>query len=327
MTRTAAADDSWSYALDARCAHVKSFVAVLSAVKLSKRQRAHVRADERGVTFTAHDASKTCVASANFRADVFGSYACDERALGVGSTSRVCAFDVNLTALIDVLGAFAAKDGDADVRVRWPNREGSLSLELLSVKPGIERELRQCIYSEITPEAAIEGEERGEEPTFRDEANAFMLPTATLKEIVDDLEWPASDVQIDVNAGALRFSARGPEIGDLKIDVDTDGERLTEFTCREASSSRYKYRFLKSATAVGGSFLSSGGANGADENATMTRVAISNSGFLKIVHLLHLSRSVSFGTGGLNAFMVPVTFILCPAEEDDDHDGVMDDDE
>ena len=225
-----------------------------------------------------------------------------------------------LGALIDVLGAFASRDGEAEVRMRWPNREGLLTLELESSRAGVDRDLRQCVYAAISPEAVPEGEERSDESSFRGETNAFMLPTSTLKEIVDDLEWPCADVVIDVEADALRFSASGPEIGDLTVDVDTSEGKLTEFTCREPAAFAYKYRFLKSATAVGGNFLGGGGGGGGggDEAVTMTRVAVSDTGFLKIVHLLHLSKSqVAFGSGGLNAFMVPVTFIVNPVEAEE----------
>ena len=44
---------------------------------------------------------------------------------------------------------------------------------------------------------------------FRGERNAFMLPTSTLKEIVDDLEWPAAPMAISMrsNPDELSFSA------------------------------------------------------------------------------------------------------------------------
>ncbi len=45
---------------------------------------------------------------------------------------------------------------------------------------------------------------------------------------------------------------------------------------------------------------------------------------MKIVHLLHLSRNdVSFAASELNAFMVPVTFVVHPEDDlddDDEHD-------
>lgn len=183
------------------------------------------------------------------------------------------------------------------------------------------------MYAEIAPEMTPEADARGEELSFRDEANAFMLPTATLKEIVDDLEWPSGDVEIEIDHGLLRFSASGAEIGDLTVDVDTSEGRLTEFTCREPSAWRYKYRFLKSAMAVGANFLggaSSGAAaaGGGEDTVTMTRVSVSNTGFLKIVHLLHLNRNrISFNGGGLNESLVPVTFIISPIEDVEDDDA------
>jgi cell cycle checkpoint protein len=114
------------------------------------------------------------------------------------------------------------------------------------------------------------------------------------------------------------------------VDVDATEGRLTEFTCREPTTSTYKYRFLKAATAVAGNFLGGGGgsggggANAGDDGVTMTRASISARGFLKIVHLLHLSRNdVSFAASELNAFMVPVTFVVHPEDDlddDDEHD-------
>ena len=248
------ARDSWTYALDASCAHVKTLTAVLSTLRLARRQRARVRADARGLTFSTRDASTSCAASANFRADVFTSYAFDETAALMHARSRrsrgVVAFDVDLGALIDVLGAFASatRDGDADARLRWPNRDGALALELDGGRGG-----GACVYAEITPETTPEeeAEEDGEPTTsFRDENRAFMMPTATLKEIVDDLEWPCGDVAIEMDREMLRFSARGAEIGALVVDVDAREGRLTEFTCRAPTTSTYKYRFLKAATAV-----------------------------------------------------------------------------
>ena len=323
--------DSWSYALDATCAHVRALTATLACLRLGRKQRARVRADARGVTVSARDDSKTCACSANLRAEVFQAYACDETAARIASTGAVsgsgCAFDVDLCAVIDALGAFQGRDGEADVRARWPNRSGALTLELESARTGGGREFRQCVYAEIAPEMMPEGEGRGEEMSFRDEANAFMLPPATLKEIVDDLEWPSGDVEIEIDHGVLRFSASGAEIGELTVDVDTSEGRLTEFTCREPSAWRYKYRFLKSATAVGANFLagsSSGGAGGGggEEAVTMTRVSVSNTGFLKIVHLLHLNRNrIAFNGGGLNESMVPVTFIISPVEDVEEDDA------
>lgn len=68
--------------------------------------------------------------------------------------------------------------------------------------------------------------------SFRDEANAFMLSTATFKEIVDDLEWLNGDVLLECDVDMLKFSVYGVEIGDLVVDVDVGViGRLIEFSC------------------------------------------------------------------------------------------------
>ena len=115
------------------------------------------------------------------------------------------------------------------------------------------------MYAEISPETMEEEEEEEEGESFRDETRAFMMPTATLKEIVDDLEWPCGNVRVEMDREKLRFIASGAEVGTLTVDVDATEGRLTEFTCREPTTSTYKYRFLKAATAVAGNFLSGGG--------------------------------------------------------------------
>ena len=60
--------------LDARLEHIRNFTAILSAVKLSRKQHVHVSVSERGLTFVAVDDSKSLQAQANFRAEVFRSY-------------------------------------------------------------------------------------------------------------------------------------------------------------------------------------------------------------------------------------------------------------
>ena len=62
------------------------------------------------------------------------------------------------------------------------------------------------MYAEISPETMPEEEEEEEEESFRDETRAFMMPTATLKEIVDDLEWPCGNVRVEMIARSCDLS-------------------------------------------------------------------------------------------------------------------------
>ena len=72
--------DDW--VLDARVDQIRSFVSVLGALKLSKRQLVHVSVAERGMTVVAQDPSKSLQAQVNFRAETFPSYRVNASAAG-----------------------------------------------------------------------------------------------------------------------------------------------------------------------------------------------------------------------------------------------------
>ena len=123
--------------MDARVEHIRNFTAILSVLKLSRKQHVHVTVSERGVTFVAVDASKSLQAQANFRAEVFREYRVNavnaaigpiggghhrhtQAAAGVltgvsgasrGAASSAVAgsFGLALGSLIDVLNVFSAR--------------------------------------------------------------------------------------------------------------------------------------------------------------------------------------------------------------------------
>ena len=75
------------YMLDAKVEHIKNFAAILSTVRLAKRQHVRVSVTERGLTFVAVDESKTLQAQANFRAEVFKAFSVTPT---IGSDSHGC---------------------------------------------------------------------------------------------------------------------------------------------------------------------------------------------------------------------------------------------
>ena len=132
--------------LDARLEHIRNFTAILSAVKLSRKQHVHVSVSERGLTFVAVDDSKSLQAQANFRAEVFRSYRVNPSSAsgpggggthhqhhtqGPGGTrggsSAAGSFGIALGSLIDVLNVFIPLDGEAELSLRWPDRDGRLA--------------------------------------------------------------------------------------------------------------------------------------------------------------------------------------------------------
>jgi hypothetical protein len=149
------------FVLDARMEHIRNFTAILSAVKLSKKQHVRVSVSDRSLTFVAVDDSKSLQAQANFRAEVFREYRVNAAAAGPdrGGTSTAYgqstrggggvggvgsnpsgggtqggtarggggSFGLALGSLIDVLNVFTTLDGEAELSLRWPDRDGRLA--------------------------------------------------------------------------------------------------------------------------------------------------------------------------------------------------------
>lgn len=129
------------FVLDARMEHIRNFTSILSAVKLSRKQHVHVSVSERGLTFVAVDDSKSLQAQANFRAEVFREYRVNAAASGPGGggthtqgpggtrggSAAAGSFGIALGSLIDVLNVFTALDGEAELSLRWPDRDGRLA--------------------------------------------------------------------------------------------------------------------------------------------------------------------------------------------------------
>lgn len=297
--------DDW--VLDARVDQIRSFVSVLGALKLSKRQLVHVSVAERGMTVVAQDPSKSLQAQVNFRAETFPSYRVNASAAGTqghvsGVGSAVGTFGLDLGSLVDVLNAFAPLDGECELSMRWPDRDNSLVLAALTVRDAADphgRPARMCTHASIAPE--VDGwsttSAADAELVFRGERNAFAMPTTALREIVDDLEWPLAPMTIAMTTHptrSLSFSSRGKDTGELTIDVDASpgSPALTEFSCAEPGQWTYRYRFMKAAaSSLPPALVGPAHAREEGGSPTMTRVAIGEGGVVKIVHLVHMNRA------------------------------------
>ena len=304
--------DDW--VLDARVDQIRSFVSVLGALKLSKRQLVHVSVAERGMTVVAQDPSKSLQAQVNFRAETFPSYRVNASAAGTqghvsGVGSAVGTFGLDLGSLIDVLNAFAPLDGECELSVRWPDRDNSLVLAALTVRDAADphgRSARMCTHASIAPE--VDGwsttSAADAELVFRGERNAFAMPTTALREIVDDLEWPCAPMTIAMTThpnASLSFSSRGKDTGELTIDVDASpgSTALSEFSCDEPGAWTYRHRFMKAAaSSLPPGLVGPAHAREEGGSPTMTRVAIGEGGVVKIVHLVHMNRAAHANAGG-----------------------------
>jgi cell cycle checkpoint protein len=335
-TSAAMADE---YALDAVVEHVRPFMHVLSALRLSKKQLVRVGVSDRGVTFVAVDDSKSLQAQANFRAETFAAFSANPAAAFLtrdgsarAAISSSASFDVSLGALIDVLNVFAPLDGETTVSVRWPDRDGNVVLAAAAERDGArpsDAPVRHVTHASISPQDEDVRAPLNAELVFRGERNAFMVPTTTLKEIVDDLEWPSggsassgggssatSITMTNAPEGrSLTFESSSKETGSLRVEVDVPGEGfesgkdhsscLSEFQCDAPGTWRYRHRFLRAATAVPAHLLVAPHGRGRDGDTsaghhdglggagapTTTRVAIGEGGMLKVVHLIRVARA------------------------------------
>ena len=321
------------YALNAVVEHVRPFTHVLSALRLSKKQLVRVGVSDRGVTFVAVDDSKSLQAQANFRAETFAAFSANPAAAfsthdrsARAAIASSAFFDVSLGALIDVLNVFAPLDGETTVSIRWPDRDGKLVLAAAAAVTarGHRRRVRNITHASISPQDESSAPTHAE-LVFRGERNAFMVPTTTLKAIVDDLEWPSggssnssasatSIAMANIPKNTLAFTARSPETGSLCVTVDPfDGSNgsdtsscLSEFLCEEPGTWRYRHRFLRAATAVpahllvaphrgrdGDSTLGDSTLGAPDDDARRHR----RGGRLKVVHLVRLARVAPLRSG------------------------------
>ena len=124
------------YVLDARVEHVRNFVHILTAVKLSRKQHARVSVGERGLTIVSLDDSKSLQAQANFRAEVFRAYDVNLAAAShhhhagtrrAGVSSHAATFALALGPLIDVLSAFALSTARLSCRFAGPTATAASS--------------------------------------------------------------------------------------------------------------------------------------------------------------------------------------------------------
>ncbi|KAL5558956.1 hypothetical protein UlMin_035167 [Ulmus minor] len=74
--------------------------------------------------------------------------------------------------------------------------------------------------------------------------------TFTVKEAIDDLEWPGASIQITLQPTPPSVTFRGDGHGDLQIDFTyySNVDLLIAFHCDCQVSHRYKYKFLKATT-------------------------------------------------------------------------------
>ncbi|CAM8944295.1 unnamed protein product [Rhodiola kirilowii] len=186
-------------------------------------------------------------------------------------------FGISLGLFVDSLNTFSAPGKSSCIEIRYPGPDMQLLLRSID-------SLDACIYAEIrttipdTISWDYNFEPIGSTPV------TFTAKSAVLKEAIDDLEWPGSSIQINLQPDPPCVTFRGEGHGDLQIDfmyyANTD--LLLAFHCDLKISYRYKYKFLWSTTSnIPSSVL---------KDKRGSKVTIGRGGMLKVQHLVSVAR-------------------------------------
>ncbi|CAK9206456.1 hypothetical protein BDL97_15G057500 [Sphagnum fallax] len=285
--------------------NVQGLVDALSCIRWKKQQDAICELSEHGMVITVEE--WTCLqARVYFRKELFREYQYQ-----AGVRPR---FGVSLALLIDCLHTFTSSTGTTALELCYPGPDMQLLLKLIDANNScINAEIRTRIPESIPREYIIDDE--GNLPI------SFAVKSAALKEVIDDLEWPGSNITITLSPAPPGVSFRGEGHGDLQIDLpyDTQQDLFIAFQCNRHVSHRYKYKFLRATTSqIPNSIL---------KDNRGSKVTIGSTGLLKVQHLIsvrptHAQQHHYMDPSQVHARVSYIEFYVMP-DEDDNNEGTQ----
>ncbi|BBH02428.1 damaged DNA-binding protein [Prunus dulcis] len=216
-----------------------------------------------------------------------------------------------LLLVMNTTGKVGPVPGQSSIlEIRYPGPDMQLLLKSVD-------SLDACVYAEIrtripdTVSWDYNFEPGGSTPL------TFTVKSAALKEAIDDLEWPGSSIQINLQPVPPIVTFRGEGHGDLQIDlmyyVNTD--LLVAFHCDRQVSYKYKYKFLRATTSnIPGSVI---------KDNRGSKLTIGRGGLLKVQHLVSVARpSTSHPRIDSAGYQQPsriayIEFFVKPEEDED----------
>lgn len=280
---------------------VQGMVDALSSVRWKRNQDAVIELSEHGIVIIVEEAG--CLqAKVYLKRELFLVYE-------YASEGRP-RFGLSLGLFVDCLNTFSTPGHSSVIEIRYPGPDMQLLLKSMDF-PDV------CTYAEIRtriPDTIpwdYHFEHTGNVPV------TFTVRSAVLKEVIDDLEWPCSAVQICIQPDPPSVTFRAEGHGDLQIDLEyyTTNDLLVAFQCDRLLSYRYKYKFLRATT----SNLPS---NVLKDNRG-SKMTVGRGGMLKIQHLVSVLRA-----GGQQRYsehtqqpsrIAYIEFYVKPEEEDEPH--------
>lgn len=280
---------------------IRGIVDALSSVRWKRLQDALVELSEHGIVIIVEETG--CLqAKVYLQRELFIKY-------DYGAHGRP-RFGVSLGLFIDCLNTFSVPGRSNILQLRYPGPDMQLMLRSVDSPDA-------CIYAEIRtriPETIswdYNFEPVGSTPL------SFTVKSAALKEVIDDLEWPGSSIQIKLQPAPPSVIFRGEGHGDLQIDFSyyANTDLLIAFSCDRPVSHRYKYKFLRATTSnIPGSVL---------RDNRGSKVTIGRGGMLKIQHLVSVAKpSVPHPHVDSAGYQQPsriayIEFFVKPEEEED----------
>ncbi|CAL5436427.1 unnamed protein product [Camellia sinensis] len=253
--------------------NVQGMVDALTSVRWKRHQDAVVELSEHGIVLIVEE-SRCLQAKVYLQRELFIRY--EYTAQGRPR------FGVSLGLFVDCINAFSVPGHSNTIEIQYPGPDMQLLLKSVD-------SLGACIYAEIRtriPDMVswdYNFEPAGSTPLSFTVKGFITYPT-TLKEAIDDLEWPGSSIQIILQPVPPSVTFRGEGHGDLQIDfmyyVNTD--LLIAFHCDHRVSYRYKYKFLRATTSnIPGSVI---------KDNRGSKLTIGRGGMLKVQHLVSVAR-------------------------------------
>lgn len=242
------------------------------------------------MTVRWEDESKTLQAAVHFKAEMFTRFVLPP---GPGPM-----LGVQLSLLLDTLAMFASAPTHAPLQMLYPGPQGEVVFEL-----------QDNVEGKVVVSFARLG--TVELPSSRDlsdywegQGSYFLAQGVLLKEVVEDLEWPAGDVEIAMWApphARLAMSAAGVA-GDLEVDLplsELSGFHVTPPPptylavpgAVPGADVRWRYRY-KSMRAA---FCSLSPAK--EPGSCSTKVSIDANGLLKVTHMVSMQGASAQGGG------------------------------
>ncbi|WOK95197.1 hypothetical protein Cni_G03904 [Canna indica] len=247
---------------------VQGMVDALSSVRWKRHQDAVAEISEHGIVLIVEDTG--CLQGKVYlKRELFivYEYAAEGRPR----------FGLSLGLFVDCLNTFSTPGHSPVIEIRYPGPDMQLLLKSVDSPDA-------CIYAEIRtriPDTISWGynfEPAGNIPV------TFTVRSAVLKEAIDDLEWPGSNIQITLQPDPPSVTFRGDGHGDLQIEFPyhANTDLLIAFQCDHAVSHRFKYKFLGATT--------SNIPSGVLKENRGSKVTIGRGGMLKIQHLVSVRR-------------------------------------